>query len=148
MGSTRQTLPVRMYQTGERVMIATPMPGLEPGDISVRVEGERVTIDGEERGPHQHEKDLLVAEWAVGPYHREIDLPHPVNGPLTNATYGNGVLVLSMPKASSGERGASADIRLQPIDATRGERVGHTGRDVQPQPESQRRERETAERAR
>ena len=41
MASTRQTLPVRMYRTGERVMIATPMPGLKPGAISVRIRRDR-----------------------------------------------------------------------------------------------------------
>ena len=42
---------------------------------------------------------MLVEEWRIGPYYREISLPQPVDGNLTNATYGNGVLLLSMPRA-------------------------------------------------
>src|SRR5258706_10982733 len=91
------TVPVRMYTTDSRIMIAAPMPGLEPDDISVNVADAHVTIRGQERGPRQHERDLLLAEWTVGPYERQIELPRPVNGALANATYGNGVLVLALP---------------------------------------------------
>jgi HSP20 family protein len=130
--SSAQALPVRLYQTADRIMLAAPMPGLEPGDISVLIADDGVTIHGNERGPHQHERDLVMAEWAIGPYHRLVSLPHPVNGVLTNATYGNGVLVLSMPKMPRDQHGVPAQIRLRPIQATRGERVGHVGRAIQP----------------
>src|SRR5581483_2013092 len=116
----------RLYETEDRLMLAVPMPGLEPEDILVVIDGTRVTIHGAERGPHQHERRLLITEWTIGPYHRELDLPGPVDGPLTNATYDNGVLVLSMPKARTGA-GTAAEIRLEPVEATRGEHVGHVG---------------------
>lgn len=74
---------------------------------------------------------LVLAEWAVGPYYREVSLPEPVNGALTNATYGNGDLVLSMPKAQAGDA-LAAEIRLEAVDSTRGEHVGHVGRAVNP----------------
>jgi HSP20 family protein len=130
--SARQGLPVRVYQTRDRIMLAAPMPGLEPGNISVHISEDGVTIHGEERGPHQHERNLLLAEWSVGPYHRKVTLPHPVNGVLTNATYGNGILVVAMPKMPPDQHGVSAQLRLEAIGATRGERVGHVGRVIQP----------------
>lgn len=132
MAETGQLLPVRVYQTADRLMLAAPMPGLEPQDIAVSITGTRVTIRGEERGPHQHGVDLVLAEWTIGSYYRELDLTHPVNGPLTNATYGNGVLVLSMPKVANGQPGVPAEIRLEALEATRGERVGHVGREARP----------------
>lgn len=127
-----QPIPVRLYRTGELLVLAAPMPGLEPADIKVSIIGDRVTIHGEERGPHQRERDLVLAEWAIGPYHREVSLPQAVNGALTNATYGNGVLVLSMPKAEGGRPPTEAEVRLEVIAATRGARVAHTGHDIQP----------------
>lgn len=127
-----QTVPVRVYQSDEHVMLAAPMPGLEPSDISVDVCGAAVTIRGEERGTGQHQRDLIMAEWTIGPYYREVALPQPVDGSLTNATYGNGVLVLSMPKLKAGHSGVGANFTLRPIEATRGERVGHAGKEIQP----------------
>jgi HSP20 family protein len=125
-------LPLRVYQTDFRIMVAAPMPGLEPSDIAVTVTGDRVTIHGKERGPHQHERALLRADWTIGPYTAEVALSEPVNGALTNATYGNGVLVVAMPKVGRGGRAVPAEIRLAPIAATRGERVGHVSRTVRP----------------
>lgn len=127
-----QEIPVRIYESSALIVLVAPMPGLEPGDISATIEGDRVVIHGEERGPRQHERDLLLAEWTIGPFRREVTLPQPVDASLTNATYGNGVLVLSMPKAAAGKKTPRQVIRLQVIEATRGERVGHTGHDVRP----------------
>jgi len=128
-----QTVPVRMYQIDDRIMVAAPLPGLEPADIAVTIAGARVIIRGEERGPGQHERDLLLAEWTIGPYYREVSLPQPVNGTLTNATYGNGVLVLAMPKLAHEQPETDAEFRLQAIGTpTHGERIGHSGSTISP----------------
>ena len=124
-------VPVRIYVTDNRIMVAAPLPGLEPADIAVTIVGDRVIIHGAERGPRQHERDLVASEWTIGPYYREMVLPAPVNGAGTNATYGNGVLVLAMPKLEPGQPGVAAEVQLEVITATRGERVGHRGRDLQ-----------------
>jgi len=42
------------------------------------------------------------------------------------------VLVLAMPTARSGEPGAAAEITLETVEAARGERVGHVGRQPRP----------------
>ena len=129
-----QLVPVRVYQGGERLMAMMPLPGVEPQDISVVVRGDRVVVHAEYRGPHQEERDLLIAEWAIGPYHRELVLPHAVDGARTNATYGNGVLVLVMPRLAPGgtdPQDGWAEFRLEVIEATRGAHVGHTGHDLQ-----------------
>ncbi len=125
-------VPVRVYQSDNRLMIAAPMPGLEPEDISVTVAGNRVTINGQLRGKRQEDMALLVDEWTVGPYYREIVLPQPVDGQLSNASYGNGVLVLMLPKLSSSEQHSPAEYHLEAIGATRGERVGHMGQEILP----------------
>ena len=126
-----QTVPVRIYQSGNHLMLAAPMPGLQPKDISVSIADHTISIRGEERGPRQDNLKLLMAEWNIGPYFREIALEQAVNGALTNATYGNGVLVLAMPKARDA-RGVDAEFTLVPISATRGERIGHTGSAINP----------------
>jgi HSP20 family molecular chaperone IbpA len=77
-----QTLPVRLYQTDTHLVLAAPMPGLEPGDIRIEISGTAVSIQGAERGVGQHRRDLSVEEWTIGPYEREVSLPQPVNGSL------------------------------------------------------------------
>jgi HSP20 family protein len=126
-----QTIPVRISDSEDLMLLAAPMPGLEPQNITVSITDHVVQIKGEERGPRQHELDLKIAEWRIGPYFREVSLDQPVNGAMTNATYGNGVLVLSIPKAKNG-KGSDAEFQLKQIEPTRGERIGYTGSDIRP----------------
>lgn len=127
-----QRLPVRLYESDGLIMVAAPMPGLEPQDISVKVSGQRVAIHGNLRGPHQDERYLHTAEWQIGPYHREVALPRSVDPARTNATYGNGVLVLACPKApaDADQAAGELDLELTTVEATRGLHVGHAGRDM------------------
>jgi HSP20 family protein len=125
-----QQLPVRIYRSEHQFALAAPLAGLEPGDIHITIDGKHVTIEGRVRGPRQDQLDLLQAEWSIGPYHREIDLPEEVDGSLANATYGNGVLVLTIPKANVPQKPARAEFTLEAVRPTRGERVGHTGHDI------------------
>jgi HSP20 family protein len=124
---TAQTVPVQLHRADQLLVLAAPMPGLEPSDITVVIDGDQVIIDGTYRGSRQGQPDILVSEWTVGPYHRDIILPQLVNGGLTNATYGNGVLVLAMPILLPGTPGEKTEFRLDTITGTRGQHVSHTG---------------------
>jgi len=132
MEHVAQTIPLRIYRAPDHVVLVAPMPGLEPQDISVTIADNFVSIMGKERGPGQHNRELIVNEWRIGPYFREVSLDQPVNGALTNATYGNGVLVLSMPTMKDGKSDSEAAFELTPVEATRGERIGHIGSEIRP----------------
>src|SRR5919109_3618875 len=127
-----QTVPLQIHQADERLVLAAPMPGLEPQDIAVIISGTRVTIRGEYRGSRQDQPEILISEWTIGPYYREVVLPQPVDGTLTNATYGNGVLVLALPKLAPEQTSIPAEFQLQAVVATHGEHIGHTGSAMQP----------------
>jgi HSP20 family protein len=131
----QQTVPVRVYQGEGRIMAAAPLPGMEPADSSVTVSGDALTIRGARRGPLQDARDLIAAEWAVGPYRREVRLQHPVEPGGRRADerhLRHGVLVLGLPERRSGTPAAGTDIRLEAVAATRGQRVGHSGHDLHP----------------
>jgi len=129
----QQTVPLQIHQTDKLFVLAAPMPGVEPQDISVVVKGDKVTLRASYRGSRSHETgELVMSEWTVGPYFREVTLPQPVSGPLTNASYGNGVLVLAMPKVDQEGQDSYTEFQLEVVEATRGQRIGHTGSDVQP----------------
>jgi HSP20 family protein len=127
-----QTVPVQLHRTQGRLVLAAPMPGLEPQDISVSIRGDRVTIRGEYRGSLRDQPETVISEWTMGPYHREVSLPQPVSGGLTNATYGNGVLVLVMPTLEPGVQEDAIEFRLEADTGTRGQRVGHVGLEIEP----------------
>jgi len=94
----QQNIPVKIYRTDGRLMVAAPMAGLEPEDIVVEVTADgRLVLHGALRGMLKEVKELLLDEWSVGPYHRELALTTPVNAECANVTYGNGVLLITLP---------------------------------------------------
>jgi HSP20 family protein len=115
-----QQIPVKVFRTADRLTIAAPMPGLGPEDIGVEVTSEGyLVLSGRLRGAlKETDKELLADEWSVGPYHRNLALPVPVDGPGATVTYGNGVLVVSMLIA---ERTRPVTLTLERVGPTRGE---------------------------
>ncbi|HEX4998361.1 MAG TPA: Hsp20/alpha crystallin family protein [Terriglobia bacterium] len=130
IGTTR--VPVRVYRSENQWGVAAPVPGLEPEDIKVVIDGRSVTIDGKERGPRQHDLALIRSEWTVGPYHRKVTLPDKVDGSLANATYGNGILVLTLPIVKNGQKSARTEFTLETVAPVRGGHIRHMGHDIQP----------------
>ncbi len=157
----RQRVPVKLYRTPDRLVVAAPLPGLQPADVAIEVTAAgRLVLHGElrqgsaeaifavqaadvreghppvqPRDPNaprerwQETRETLLDEWEVGGYHRELDLPAAVDGPLGTATYGNGVLVVALPIA---ERTRPARLSLETVGPGRGQRVGSAGHPVQP----------------
>lgn len=128
--SGMQRVPVKMYRSDGRVMIATPMPGLEPTDLRVEVTSDnRIILRGSLRGIRQDEKDLLLNEWTVGNYERELDLPVAVDGTMANVTYDNGVLVVTLPLA---RQTRPAVLNVPAVGEAHGQRVGNSGHPPRP----------------
>jgi HSP20 family protein len=92
-----QPIPINLYRTHDRLMIAAPLPGLEPDDILVEVtEQNQLILHADLRGTLKEAKEVLLHEWDAGGYHRELTLPEPVDGEHATVTYGNGVLVVAL----------------------------------------------------
>jgi HSP20 family protein len=114
-----QQVPVKVYRTAERLTVAAPMPGLQPEDITVEVTGDGyLVLNGPLRSALRGEKELLADEWSVGPYRRTLALPVPVDGTGATVTYGNGVLVVSLPIAAATR---ASTITLERTGPARGE---------------------------
>ncbi len=117
-----QHIPIKVYRAPERLVIAAPMPGIEPENILVKVTENSVVIQGEIRGLLKDIKELLIDEWSVGVYYREVLLPNAVDGEHATVTYGNGVLVVNLPMS---DKMVPATLTLDKIGTARGERVGY-----------------------
>lgn len=124
------SMPAKIYRTPLRVMVAVPMPGLEPADISVEVTTTpALVIRGRQRGELKGLKVELLNEWDAGEYERTIALPTAVDGELVNVTYGNGVLVVALPVATQTR---PVHLTLAALSPTRGLHAGNMGRPVRP----------------
>jgi len=122
-----QPIPITMYSTNGRLMIAAPMPGLGPENICVHVTNDgRLILQGDLRArlKEQDGKQRFLEEWHAGAYHREVSLPLPVNAVCANVSYGNGVLALAFPLSPWM---IPAHLTLERVAPSRGQHQGNAG---------------------
>ncbi len=128
--ASHATVPIKMYRSHDLLTVAAPLAGLGPEDITVEVTADgRLVVLGKlcelpktDRGPVGEQKEVLVDEWMIGPYRRDLPLPAPVDGERATVTYGNGVLVVALPLAAVTR---PARLTLEPLSPTRGERAAN-----------------------
>ena len=120
-----QEIPVKVYKTDDRLMVVAPMPGLEPENIVIEVtENGHLILNGDVRGILKDVKELLLDEWSVGFYHRDLELPAHVDGVSANVKYGNGVVTVALPIS---DHTVASQLTLERIAPTHGERKGNAG---------------------
>jgi len=90
-------LPLDAYVTDEDLVITATVPGLDPEDVEITIEGDTLTIRGEFKGPLDN-VDYLLQERAYGAFARTLRLNLPVQADKAEATFENGVLTLVIPK--------------------------------------------------
>jgi len=96
-----QGIPLNIFENEDGLVLSAPMPGIEESDLDISVLGDELRLRASERGPGQERKDYLLREWSYGPYERRVRLPYAVDADRAVATLGNGVLVLTLPRAAS-----------------------------------------------
>jgi HSP20 family protein len=103
---------VDVADTKDAFMVTAEIPGIDPKDITLTLDGDALTIKGEKK----HEKEekegtYFRMERAYGAFARTMPLPAPVEAGKVTATFKNGILTVKLPK------GAAAKGTLIPIKA-------------------------------
>jgi HSP20 family protein len=105
--STARRLPLDVFETPEALVIEAALPGVKPEEVEVSVLGDTLTLTAGSES--QHESDENGYRWREvqrGKVTRSVTLPQGVVAEQATATFENGLLRLSVPKA-------------QPADAVR-----------------------------
>lgn len=108
LGSEMPSVEMRidLDEADDAYHVKAEMPGVEKGDIQVRIDGNVVRIDAQVRKEKQEQGDkgrVLCAERYYGAVSRSFSLPVDVDEGKAQASYVNGVLKLDLPKkAASG----------------------------------------------
>ncbi len=95
---------IDVSQTPTHVKVVADVPGIEPDDIDIDVQGEKMYISGSsERVVSQDERPYRY-ERTYGEFRREFTLPCPVNKDEIKAVYKDGVLSVTLPKQESSRK--------------------------------------------
>jgi HSP20 family protein len=86
-------------ETKDAVVVKAEVPGVEPKELQVTVQGDILVIKGEKEETKE-EKDERVhrMERSYGAFTRAVRLPTPVNAEKVDASFKNGVLTITLPK--------------------------------------------------
>ena len=96
----RGQLPIDMYQTANDVVVKAVLPGLKPEEVDISITGDTLTIKGEHKEEQEvKQEDYFYKEHRYGGFSRSVAIPVQVKSDKAEATFENGVLTLTLPKA-------------------------------------------------
>ena len=89
-----------VHQTPDEIIVTASLPGLKAEDVGITITGQTLAIRGEFKADDKVERDqYLYRERRYGTFSRQLELPVRVQGDATSATFEDGVLTLTIPKA-------------------------------------------------
>ncbi len=93
-------LPLDAYVTPEEIVVLANMPGIKPENVEITLEGDTLTIQGERPIPLEN-VNYVMQERPFGKFQRTLNINIPVNAEKAEASYENGLLTLTIPKAEA-----------------------------------------------
>lgn len=97
---TANALPLDIRSEPDALVVDAALPGIRPEDVEITVEDRTLTIRAESRDERQEQDgETLVSEIRRGAVRRTITLPRGLETDKATATFENGVLHLSIPRA-------------------------------------------------
>ena len=89
---------VNSYIKDGTLHLEAELPGVEAGQLDVRIDGRDVVIRGERRTGHSEEKgDYLLRESRLSTFERRLALPEGADAEHAQAIYRDGLLEITMP---------------------------------------------------
>jgi HSP20 family protein len=89
-----------IYETADNVVVKAALPGVKPDEIDISVTGNTLTIKGETKAETEVKKENYICqERRYGAFSRSVSLPGGILPDKAEASFENGVLILTIPKA-------------------------------------------------
>lgn len=87
--------PVNIWAGDDGLAVTAEIPGVEPGDIDLSVEGDELRISGERKAPEE-DADWRRRERAFGKFVRTVQLPFRVDPDSVEARFRGGQLEVTL----------------------------------------------------
>lgn len=96
---------VDVSESDDEIIVRAEVPGLDPEEVEVFVEGDVLTLKGEKKEEREQSgRDYHRVERQYGSFARSIQLPGAVMAEEVKATAANGVLTIRLPKQEDARR--------------------------------------------
>jgi HSP20 family protein len=98
-GDQPQQLALNVFESGEAIVVTAPLPGFSPEELEISVRGQSLHVRGQAKPSAADRPPYLRREWGAGPFQRTLELPGPVDADKADASFRNGVVTITLPKA-------------------------------------------------
>ncbi|MEY2490405.1 MAG: hypothetical protein QOC70_2347 [Verrucomicrobiota bacterium] len=88
-----------LYQNNDNIVAVVELPGMRKEEIEISLHDGTLTISGERKEETSQENGAARTERSVGKFRRSITLPTRVDVNKVSATYKDGLLTVTLPKA-------------------------------------------------
>ena len=88
-----------LYQNNDNVVAVLELPGMRKEDIEISLHDGTLSISGERKNSSSNGDKAERTERYIGSFRRSIGLPVRVDGNKVSATYQDGILTVTLPKA-------------------------------------------------
>ena len=88
-----------LYESGDHLVAVVELPGMRKEDIDISLHDGTLTISGERKRDNNNGETAQRTERYVGSFRRSIALPTRVDPSKVTATYQDGILKVTLPKA-------------------------------------------------
>ncbi|KKO20703.1 MAG: molecular chaperone [Candidatus Brocadia sp.] len=91
--------PLDLSETADKVTVKAEIPGMDPKEIDISIQGDTLIIKGEKKEEKEEKgKNYYRMERRYGNFTRSVDLPASVDTNKVTAECKNGVLEITMQK--------------------------------------------------
>jgi HSP20 family protein len=88
-----------LYENGDHLIAVVELPGMRKEDFEISLHDGTLTVSGERKRKSTNGEKAQRTERYVGAFRRSIALPTRVDASKVNATYQDGILKVTLPKA-------------------------------------------------
>ena len=93
---------VDIKETEKEVIVRADLPGIKMEDIEVAIDDDQLVIKGERKfEKEEKDKDYIRVERSYGSFYRSFDVGVPIKADEVKASYTDGVLEITVPKAEA-----------------------------------------------
>ena len=90
---------IDIEENNDSFLITAELPGINKEDVKIEVDNNILTISGEKTKEEDDSRTLIRKETQSGEFSRAFSLPEAANTEEISASFKNGILTLTVPKA-------------------------------------------------
>jgi HSP20 family protein len=91
---------IELVEKGDKYLVKAELPGVSKEDVDISMSENVLTIKGERKESQDvMDEEVEYCEITYGSFSRSLTLPTKVDADKINATYENGILEVTLPKA-------------------------------------------------